>query len=100
MSELMDQMVGAGADIYQSIEPHEPIDRYKREVGDVLTLWGGVSCGDLCTATPEEIRRQARFAVRHCGPGGGFILGSSHNILTATRYENFMAMLEVALLES
>jgi len=97
MSELMDQMVTAGADIYQSIEPHEPIDRYKREVGDVLTLWGGVSCGDLCTATPEEIRRQARFAIRHCGQGGGFILGSSHNILTATRYENFMAMLEVAL---
>ena len=99
MSELMDDMVAAGADIYQSIEPHEPIDRYKREVGDRLTLWGGVSCHDLCTATPEEIRRQARFAIRHCAPGGGFILGSSHNILTATRYENFMAMLEVAFTE-
>lgn len=96
MAALTDQMVAAGVDIYQSIEPHEPIDRYKREVGECLTLWGGVSCHDLCTATPDEIRRQARFAIRHCAPGGGFILGSSHNILTATRYENFMAMLEVA----
>lgn len=96
MSELMDLMVEAGADMYQSIEPHEPIDRYKRQVGDSLTLWGGVSCHDLCTAAPEEIRRQARFAIRSCGPGGGFILGSSHNILTATRYDNFMAMLDTA----
>ena len=60
---------------------------------------GGVSCHDLCTAAPEEIRRQARFAIRHCASGGGFILGSSHNITIATRYENFMAMLEVAFTE-
>ena len=99
MSKLTDEMVAAGVDIYQSIEPHEPIDRYKREIGDRVTLWGGVSCHDLCVATPEEIRRQARFALRHCAAGGGFILGSSHNILIATRYENFMAMLEVAFME-
>jgi hypothetical protein len=99
MSELMPEMVAAGADIYQSIEPHEPIDRYKLQVGQHLTLWGGVSCHDLCAAPSEEIRRQARFAIRHCGPGGGFILGSSHNILTATRYDNFMAMLDTAFTE-
>ena len=99
MAELTDQMVDADVDIYQSIEPHEPIDRYKRDIGDQVTLWGGVSCHDLCTAPPDEIRRQARFAIRHCAPGGGFILGSSHNILLATRYENFMAMLEVAFSE-
>ncbi|MBI2193063.1 MAG: hypothetical protein HYU36_13880 [Planctomycetes bacterium] len=99
MSELMDQVVEAGVDMYQSIEPHEPIDRYKREVGDRLTLWGGVSCHDLCMACPDDIRRQVRFALRHCAPGGGFILGSSHNILPATKYENFMAMLDVAFTE-
>ena len=99
MVELTDQMVEAGVDIYQSIEPHEPIDQYKCEIGDRVTLWGGVSCHDLCAADPEEIRRQARFAIRHCASGGGFILGSSHNITIATRYENFMAMLEVAFTE-
>ena len=46
-----------------------------------------------------EIRRQARFAIRRCAPGGGFILGSSHNIPIATRYENFTAMLEVIFRE-
>ena len=99
MEELTDQMVEAGVDIYQSIEPHEPIDRYKRDIGDHVTLWGGISCHDLCVATPEEIRRQARFAIRHCAPGGGFVLGSSHNIMIATQYENFMAMLEVVFNE-
>ena len=96
MAELTDQIVESGADIYQSIEPHEPIDRYKKEIGDHVTLWGGVSCGDLCTATPDQIRQQARFAIRHCAPGGGFILGSSHNLMIATQYDNFMAMLDVA----
>ena len=96
MSDMTDQMLESGADIYQSIEPHEPIDRYKREIGHQVTLWGGVSCQDLCVATPDEIRRQARFAIQHCAPGGGFILGSSHNIMIASRYENFMAMLDVA----
>lgn len=99
MSELTGEMVEAGVDIYQSIESHEPIDRYKRDIGDRVTLWGGVSCHDLCTATPEEIRRQVRFAIRNCAPGGGFILGSSHNILIATRYDNFMAMLDTAFAE-
>ena len=99
MEELTGAMVEAGVDMYQSIEPDEPIDRYKREIGDRVTLWGGVSCGDLCTASPEEIRRQARFAIRHCAPGGGFILGSSHNLMIGTRYENFGAMLDVAFEE-
>jgi uroporphyrinogen decarboxylase len=99
MVELTDLMVEAGVDIYQSIEPHEPMDQYKRDIGDAVTLWGGVSCGDLCTETPDEIRRQARWALGHCGRGGGFILGSSHNTMIAARYENFRAMVDVALEE-
>ena len=99
MCDLTGEMVEAGVDIYQSIEPHEPIDRYKKEIGDRVTLWGGVSCGDLCLADADEIRAQARFAIRHCACGGGFILGSSHNIMLPTRYDNFMAMLDVAFTE-
>lgn len=99
MSQLTREMVEAQVDIYQSIEPCEPIDRYKEEIGGAITLWGGVSCHDLCTAPPDEIRRQVRFALRHCAPGGGFILGSSHNILLATRCENFRAMLDTVFAE-
>ena len=69
------------------------------QIGDHITLWGGISCHDLCVGTPDDIRRQARFAIRHCAPGGGFFLGSSHNIMIATRYDNFMAVLEVVFNE-
>lgn len=99
MADLTDVMVEAGVDIYQSIEPHEPIDLYKKQIGDKVTLWGGVSCGDLCTATPDEIRRQSRTALRHCAAGGGFILGSSHNVMIGAQYENFRAMLDVVFEE-
>lgn len=47
MQDLTEVMVEAGVDIYQSIEPHELIARYKRDIGDHVTLWGGVACGDL-----------------------------------------------------
>lgn len=96
MQDLTEVMVDAGVDIYQSIEPHEPIARYKQDIGADVTLWGGVSCGDLCTASPDEIRRQARYAIDSCAGGGGFILGSSHNIMLASQPENFQAMLDVA----
>jgi hypothetical protein len=99
MQDLTDVMVEAGVDIYQSIEPHEPIARYKRDIGNQVTLWGGVACGDLCTATPDEIRQQARVAIEQCARGGGFILGSSHNIMLTARPENFQAMLDVVFQE-
>lgn len=53
----------------------------------------------MSTAYPEEIRRQARYAIEHCGRGGGFVLGSSHNIMLTARAENFQAMLDVAFEE-
>ena len=96
MSEVTDALVEAQVDIYHSIDPHEPIERYKREIGDRVTLWGGINCHDLCAATPDQIRERARAVIRDCGPGGGFVLGTSHNLLPGTRYENLMAMLDVA----
>ncbi|MEW6355542.1 MAG: uroporphyrinogen decarboxylase family protein [Planctomycetota bacterium] len=93
---ILDQMVEAGVDCYQAIQEGEPLDEYKRTYGDRLTLWGGVLTHTLSTGTPDDVRREARFSVKHCAPGGGFILGSSHSLIISTRYDNYMAMLDVA----
>ena len=93
---ILDHMVEAGIDVWQAIQPVNKIDEVKRHYGDRLTLWGGVDTDLLNTGTPDDVRREARSAIDHCAPGGGFILGSSHSIMVGAKYDNFMAMVEAA----
>jgi uroporphyrinogen decarboxylase len=78
---------------------YEDIAEYKHLYGDRLSLWGGVDVHTLSTGTPDDVRREARHALCHCAPGGGFVLGSSHSITIGVTYDNFMAMLDVVYRE-
>jgi uroporphyrinogen-III decarboxylase len=93
---ILDQMVEAGIDVWQAIQPVNRIDEVKTLYGHRLTLWAGVNTQLFNIGTPDEIRREARWAVERCAPGGGFILGSSHSIMVGAKYDNFMAMVETA----
>lgn len=93
---ILPDMIEAGIDVYQAIQPIEDIAGLKRDFGRDVCLWGGVSNHDLIVAEPAEIRRQAARAIETCAPGGGFILGSSHSINVRTPLANIVAMLEAA----
>ena len=62
--------------------------------GDRITLWGGVSTDTLGRGTPEQVRQQALFTLKHCAPGGGLILSSSHSVVVRTPLANYQAMLD------
>ena len=91
---ILDQMVDAGIDAYQAIQPVERIEEIKELFGDRITLWGGVSTDTLGRGKPDEVRHQALFTLKHCGPGGGLILSSSHSIVIRTPLANYQAMFE------
>ncbi len=93
---ILDQMVAAGMDAYQAIQPVERIDQIKRLYGDRLTLWGGVSTDTLRRGTAAQVRQESLFVLKHCAPGGGLILGSSHSIVVGTPAANYRAMLAAA----
>jgi len=93
---ILPDMIAAGIDVYQAIQPIEDIAGLKRDFGRDVCLWGGVSNHDLVVAGPEDIRRQVVYAIENCAPGGGFILGSSHSITVRTPLPNIVAMLEAA----
>jgi uroporphyrinogen decarboxylase len=93
---ILPQMIEAGIDIYQAIQPIEDIASLKRDFGSDLCLWGGVSNHDLVVAQPDDIRRQVGESVAACAPGGGFILGSSHSITVQTPLQNILAYFEAA----
>ena len=91
---LMDMIVEAGVDVYQSIQPEMDIIKTKKRYGRKITLWGGVSAGDLVLSTPDHVKQEAIKYLNECKPGGGYIFGTSHSIMPGAKYENYCAMLE------
>ena len=53
-----------------------------------------MSCRLLDAGTPEQVREQTRRAIDVAGPGGGFILATSHSLHAGVKRANFEAMLE------
>ncbi len=93
---ILDQLVGAGIDCYQSMHPEAGMDPWviKDMAGNQMAVWGGVNVANLVAGTPDDVRADVRRAMEKAKPGGGFLLGSSHSIAWGTKYDNFMAMLD------
>jgi len=91
---LVEHIVEAGVDAYQSIQDEMDIKWVKERYGDRLTLWGGISSGSLVLGPPEKAKAIAAENIRACKPGGGFIFGTSHSIMPGAKYENYRAALE------
>lgn len=93
---LMDMFVEGGYDVYQSIQESATMDicRLKRQYGQKIALWGGVQVETLVRGTPQQVGEEVRRAIQGVAPGGGFLLGTSHSVVNATRSENYQAMLD------
>jgi len=91
---LVEPIIEAGVDCYQSIQDEMDVKWVKREFGDRIAVWGGISSGSLVLGTPEEAKEIAAHNIRVCKPGGGFILGCSHSLMPGAKYENYLAVLE------
>jgi len=92
--DVFEYFIGAGYDAYESIQPTAGMDirLLKRQYGDRITLWGGVSNENLIGGTVPDVETDARYAIEHAAPGGGFIYGASHSLAVGTGIENLMAM--------
>jgi hypothetical protein len=93
---LQGLFVELGYDAYQSIQASAGMDLavLKGELGQRMTLWGGVALEHLIAGSPADVRADVRQAMTCAKPGGRFILGASHSIAVGTRYDNYMAMLD------
>ena len=94
--DFVDDFVEAGYDAYEGIQASAGMDmkRLKERVGNNLTLWGGVTNENLIIGTPDDVRRDARYAIKWAAPGGGFIYGASHSLAVGTKLQNLIAMKE------
>jgi len=97
VNEVVEDLASAGYDAYEGIQHSGGMDLrdLKRRVGGRMTLWGGIWHEHIILGTPEDIRRDARYAFAHAAPGGGFIMGSSHSLAVDARRENILEMKRV-----
>ena len=81
-------------DAYESIQATAGMDigEMKGCVGDCICLWGGIWHEHIISGSVEDIRNDARYAFEHAGPGGGFIMGSTHSLAVGAKLENIMEM--------
>ena len=99
VNSLLDDMVAAGVDAYQAIEPRAGMDlaRLKQQYGGRLTLIGNVDCSTVLVDGPvEAVRAQTEEIIRTAAPGGGFLLSTSNSVHPGVRPECYLAMLDTA----
>jgi uroporphyrinogen decarboxylase len=93
---ILDQLVESGPHALHSIDPQAGVDiaEVKRQYGDRMCLIGNVNCGLLQSGTPDEIRENVRYALRHGMPGGGYIFSTSNCVYTGLPLERYEIMLD------
>lgn len=93
---ILDQLVSAGIDGYQSIDPqgHMDIAEVKRKYAERLILMGNVKAAALQDGTPEEIKEAVDYAISHGKPGGRYIFSTSNCIYAGMPLKNYHIMLE------
>ena len=72
-------------------------DRLKAAFGSDLSFWGAIDTRDvLPRGTPDDVRNEVKTRIGHLAPGGGYVLGSVHNMQAETPPENIVAMFDSA----
>jgi uroporphyrinogen decarboxylase len=94
--KLMPELVDTGFDAIQTIQPEArgmDLAGLKAEFGEHLAFDGAISVQQvLPSMSPDGVRAEVERVIQIMAPGGGYILGPSHNIQTDTSIENILAM--------
>jgi len=93
---LIPDFIEMGVDVLNPIQPDAKgmeMDKLKAEFGDRLVFHGGVDImRTLPKGKPEQVIAEVQDRVRVLGPGGGYILCSSHHIQPDTPIANVLTL--------
>ncbi|MFX1376746.1 MAG: uroporphyrinogen decarboxylase family protein [Promethearchaeota archaeon] len=93
IDKLLPDMVNAGLDCIQALEPAAGVDLalLKKTLGDRLSFMGGMdSTRILSFGTCKEVEEEVKRCIKAAAPGGGYFIGPSHNILNVP-WDNIIA---------
>ncbi len=91
-------LIEMGLDVLNPVQPEcMDLETLKRDYGDKLTFWGGISTQQaLPYGTPDEVRAEARRVRDLMSTNGGYILSPAQQLQDDVPIENVMALVEVA----
>jgi len=96
--ELIPDFIECGLDILQSLQPSAAgmdLGALKREFGRDLCFHGSIDIQHtLPRGTPQEVRDEVRRRMEAGKPGGGFIIGTAHNLQLDVPLANTLALFE------
>ncbi len=99
LEQVLPRFIEWGIKAISPIQPNcNDIYALKNEWGDKICLVGNINIqGILAFGTPDEVRADVREHIRHLSKNGGYVVASSHSIVDAIPYENYMAMVETVI---
>ena len=99
--ELLPDIIDAGVQVLNPVQVSaggmDP-ERLKREFGNDLAFWGGIDTQHVLPfGTASDVEREVGLRSADLGRGGGYVLGSVHNIQSEVPPENIVAMFDTAI---
>ncbi len=95
ITPVMQDIVDAGADGINPLEPDILDVKKLRENFPDLIFWGGVDNNELlCRGSVEEVEQAVKELIQVTGGNGRLLLGSSGQVHPANKLENVLAMFE------
>jgi len=98
IERIIPDLIEMGVDVLNPIQPEAmDIAKLKRDFGQKITFWGGISTQQtLPYGTPEQVRKETLSVRTMMSKGGGYITAPAQEIQTDVPIENLMALLEAA----
>ena len=97
ITPIVGDLVEIGIDILNPVQP-ECMDQVevKRRYGDKITIDTGISVQrTLPFGSVDEVREEAKRALRLLAPGGGFIYGTSHYAMYDVPTQNVVTLYDI-----
>jgi uroporphyrinogen decarboxylase len=95
---VMEDVIGMGIDARHSYEDViTPVEDFYEKWHDRIAIFGGIDINFIVTRTPEEVAARARALLERTATRGGYALGTGNSVPEYIPFENYCAMLKVAL---
>ena len=96
ISAIMDLLLETDTDCIHSIDPTAGMDlkKFKEEYGKRICIMGNVNCaGNLVFGTENDVIEEVKQCINVAAKGGGYIISTCNSILSSTKPENYVAMI-------
>jgi uroporphyrinogen decarboxylase len=93
MMEYLPQLIDAGLDGWEPVQPCNDLEYVKREYGKDLVFMGGIDTQKLPFMNPAQVIDMTKEVITVLGKGGGYIIAPAQELMKDVPIENIVAIL-------